>query len=536
MLRRAHWKYWMMMICMVFMTSLLWSEKESAMTIIATAHEGKKEVQDERVLTKELRLQQLQLEKLAEDIGLDDLDKDATLEEKLDLIVNDERLSQSITGISIHNASTGQQIYNHYAEILLRPASNMKIVTAVAALETLGPDYTYTTEVLTDGKHKDKTLTGDVYLKGAGDPTLLVEDFTQFAKDLKDEDIDHIKGKIVGDDLRYDDMYVAGDMPWADEQYYYGAPISALTVSPTDDYNTATVSIEAVPGKSIGESAEIVVFPNNDVMTIENHTKTVAHDKEQTITIDRVVGSNTIVIEGEIPEQSQGVKKWRTVANPTEYAVNLFTRALEEEGITISEEEDPIIAETPTDATVLVSKESKPLAELIIPFMKTSNNGFGELFVKEMGKVVGDEGSWSEGLDVVSEVASDYGVEEHTMLIRDGSGISDNTLISAEQFATILYEIQEADWYEDFELSLPVAGIDEKGVGGSLQDRMLDEATIGNVQAKTGGLTGVSSLSGYVTTADGEELIFSLIMNNFLEGSMHQFQDLIVTVLATSGP
>lgn len=486
----------------------------------------------EELLEKELRFKQLQLDKLYEAIGLDSLDSDASLEEKLQLILDDKRLDGFITGVSVRDASSGEELFEHFSQFLLRPASNMKLLTGAAALEVLGSDYTFTTEVLTDGKQDKDQLKGNLYLKGGGDPTLLKEDFIQFAKDLKDEGIKEITGNIIADDTRYDDVYLSRDITWTDEQYYYAAPVSALTVSPNDDYDTGTVLVEVKPGKSIGDEAEISLYPDNSVITVKNETTTVENGGIQSVHIDRRHDSNEVVLEGDIPVGSTGFREWRTVMDPTEYALNVFVHTLEEEGIRLSQEHKEKVEETPADVTSLTSKASIPLKEIMTTFMKLSNNSHGDLLVKELGKTIHDEGSFEKGLEVVASVLEDFGADTKMIQLRDGSGMSDNTLIRPTALSNILYAFQEADWYATFEESLPVAGVDDRLVGGTLRYRMVDGATNGNVKGKTGSLTGVSTLSGYVTTTDEVDLTFSILMNNYIFGSMTQIQDILLKVIA----
>src|SRR5699024_3161373 len=138
----------------------------------------------------------------------------------------------AITGVSIRSGETGELLYSHFGETRLRPASNMKILTSIAALETLGADHRFTTEVLVDGELDGNVLEGNVYIKGYGDPTLLPEDLDQFAKDLKAYGIQTITGNIFADDSWYDDVRLSQDLNWSDESNYTGTQVSALTLSP----------------------------------------------------------------------------------------------------------------------------------------------------------------------------------------------------------------------------------------------------------------------------------------------------------------
>ncbi len=456
----------------------------------------------------------------------------ATLDEKIDVILRDQRLNGSITGVSIRRADTAEVLYSQFGDIRLHPASNMKLLTTVAALETLGPEYQFITEVLTDGELRGNVLQGNVYLKGKGDPTLLKEDFDQFAKDLKAKGIHKIKGNLIGDDSWYDNVRLSQDLNWSDESVYTGNQISALTISPNEDYDSGTVIVEVNPGLKVGEGARVTLTPATDYVEIINKTVTVAKNEKKTISIEREHGTNNILVKGTIPLEGVRSRSWVAVWEPTGYVVDIFNKSLIENGVTFAGNPKMQVGVTPKGATVLTSKQSMKLKDLLIPFMKLSNNGLGEVLTKEMGKVVHGEGSWDKGLEVIKEVVTDLGMKGNTIMLRDGSGMSHKNYIPANDLSEMLFTAQQRSWFPIFENSLPVAGEPDRLVGGTIRNRMTSPSTKGNVKAKTGSLTGVSSLSGYVTSKDGERLIFSIMINNFLGASVTSIEDAIATVLA----
>src|SRR5699024_139101 len=136
------------------------------------------------------------------------------------------------------------------------------------------------------------------------------------------------------------------------------------------------------------------------------------------------------------------------------------------------------------------------------------------------------------GLDVMEETLKELGMESSTLQLRDGSGMSHKNMVTADELSNLLFQVQDKSWYPIYETALPVAGVDERLVGGSLRYRLLDPATKENVIAKTGSISGVSTLSGYVTSADGEDLIFSIMINSYLEGPVTPIEDAIAIILA----
>ncbi|TFJ91975.1 D-alanyl-D-alanine carboxypeptidase/D-alanyl-D-alanine endopeptidase [Lentibacillus salicampi] len=458
--------------------------------------------------------------------------EDKDLSDKLDAILSHSSLDGTSVSVSVRTSDDGELLYEHNGDLRLHPASNMKLLSGAAAMETLGGDYQLTTEVLTDGDVRGKVLHGDVYLKGKGDPTLMKEDLDQFAAELKGMGIKNIKGDLIGDDTWYDDVRLSLDLNWSDEPFYTGAQVSALTLSPNEDYDAGTVIVDAHPADETGEKADVTVTPANDYVTIVNNTETVKAGETKDISIEREHGSNDIVVEGTIPVDGARSRSWVSVWEPTGYAVDVFKKSLEEHGLKFIGNSSVDTGKAPEDATVMASRQSMPLEELYMPFMKLSNNGHAEMLTKEMGRVVHDKGSWDAGLDVTEAFITDMGLDTDTILLRDGSGMSHKNMIPANELSQFLTAIKDEDWFPAFENSLPVAGAPERLVGGTLRYRMTEEPAQGNVVAKTGSLTGVSTLSGYVTSRDGEKLVFSIMLNNYLGSSDTAIEDAIATALA----
>ncbi|WML44747.1 D-alanyl-D-alanine carboxypeptidase/D-alanyl-D-alanine-endopeptidase [Neobacillus sp. PS3-40] len=446
------------------------------------------------------------------------------------LLKNEPDLNGAIAGISIRSASGGQIIYSHFGDVRLRPASNMKLLTAAAALSVLGENHTFLTEVLTDGMKKKNTLKGNLYLKGMGDPTLLKKDFNMMAENLKNSGVKKINGDLVGDDYWYDNVRYSIDLPWSDESTYYGAQVSALTSSPNKDFDAGTVIIEVLPGKKIGDKAFAKIIPKSNYVKIVNKVRTVAPTEKKKVTFDREHGKNIITINGIIPVKAKKSREWISVWDPTRYAVVLFKQSLAKQDIKINGKIK--IGVTPKNAQVLTSNKSMPLSALLIPFMKLSNNGHAEILIKEIGKVSKGMGSWEKGLSVLKTELTKLGVNPKTIVIRDGSGISHVDLIPPNQISYLLYSIQKEKWFPFYLNSLPVGGKNEKMLGGSLRNRFKNSTVVGRVQAKTGTISTVSSLSGYVKTNSGQTLIFSILLNNLLDESKgKKIEDKIVGIL-----
>ena len=434
-------------------------------------------------------------------------------------------------GISVRDASDGKVIYMHNGDSRFRPASSMKLVTSAVALQLLGENYRFSTEIYTDSLKIGSTLMGNVYVRGKGDPTLREEDIKGLVQALKKKGIKKVKGDLIADDTWYDDNRLSVDMPWSDEQEYYGAQISGLTVSPNTDYDAGSLLLQVKPGKSIGESATITLIPQTDYVSIKNKTTVGKVDSKNTIKVARKHGSNRITITGNIPTNSKTTSKRISVWNPTYYTLHLFKKSFEEQGIKITGKYKS--GTVPAISRKLATDYSPDLGSILVPYMKLSNNTISEVLVKEIGRVKGKKGSWDQGISLIEEELANLGIDKDFILMRDGSGLSHVNMISANTLTNLLYNVQFKSWYDVYKKALPVAGQTDKNVGGTLRNRMKGTPAQGKVIAKTGTLATVSSLTGYVQGKHGNIYIFSVIINNAKEElQLKDIEDQLAIILA----
>jgi serine-type D-Ala-D-Ala carboxypeptidase/endopeptidase (penicillin-binding protein 4) len=448
--------------------------------------------------------------------GVADLAKD------LDQILTDSRLTVARAGVVVRSVADGTELYSTDAGKLMTPASNTKLFTSAAAAEVLGLDHRFTTTVLAAGRRSGQTLTGDLILRGTGDPTMLAADYDALAAGVAAKGVRKVSGGLVADDTWFDSVRLGQDWAWDDESAYYAAQISALTASPDRDYDAGSVIVSVAPGGAEGSPVKVSTTPETDYLKIVNRAVTGAATD---VLVERRHGTNTVVITGTVAAPYQ---EWVAVDDPTRYAASLFRKALTRHGVRVAGA-TTVGAGSP-GAQELAARRSMPLGELLVPFMKLSNNMHAEILTKSMGRKTAGQGTWSAGLKATSEFARAGGVE--ILSLRDGSGLSRRDGVTPTSIAKLLLSVRGKAWFPTWYDALPIAGAPDRLVGGTLRSRMAGTAATGNVHAKTGSLTGVSSLSGYVTSADGEPLVFSIMLNQYLSASPKDIEDKIAVRLA----
>ncbi len=178
---------------------------------------------------------------------------DPALTAAIDSLLADPRFTGSMVSVAVRDAETGEAIYERNVGQRLNPASNMKLFTSAAAMDALGPDYRFTTDLLSDGRVRGGKLRSDLYLRGGGDPVMLQEDYAALAAQLRAAGVKRLSGDLVADDSFFDDVPLGVAWSWDDEPYYYSAVTSALTVAPDTDYDSGTVIVETAPA-SVGKA------------------------------------------------------------------------------------------------------------------------------------------------------------------------------------------------------------------------------------------------------------------------------------------
>ena len=443
------------------------------------------------------------------------------LQRDIDAILAAPALEHSFWGVLIRSLAVREPsdgsdtLYSLNARKLFMPASNMKIVTLAATADRLGWNYEYDTRLVAAGPIEVGTLRGDLVVVGSGDPSIGGRDgpatrvFEAWADELEARGLRRIDGRVIGDDNAFEDETLGTGWTWDDLSEGYAAGAGAL------QFNENSVRATIAPGLAAGDAAIVSVEPVGSGLMIRNELQTVASGARASIDARRLAGSTEVTLRGSVPLGSAPTAHTLSVDNPTLFFVTVLRNTLIARGITVAGAAVDIddISDPPARgaATVLLSHRSPPLSTLATTLMKVSQNLYAETFLKTIGAAGGGVGTAADGRATVRAALLPWGIEEGGLIQRDGSGLSRYNYVTPQTLVTILIHVdRDARLRDAFESALPIAGRD-----GTLARRMAGTPAEGNARAKTGSIANARALSGYVRTADGESLVFSIMGNNF---------------------
>ena len=437
------------------------------------------------------------------------------LQSDLDRIFDIPLLGHALVGVEVRSLATGERLYTRNAARFVMPASNMKILTMSASAERLGWDYRFETTLVSDATVEDGILRGDLVVVGSGDPSINSRDdraravFDEWAAQLSAAGIRAVDGRLIGDDDAFDDEGLGPGWSWDYLAYGYAAPIGAL------QFNEDLVQVTLKPGSVPGAPAAVEIAPAESGLTLVNHVVTGEPNTSASIDLYRLPGRAELEVAGTIAAGAEPITRAAAVDNPTVFFVQALKAALIARGIDVRGEAvdiDDLGEGRPAAAgrRVLATSLSPPLAAIGTTLMKVSQNLYAETLLKTLGR--GDRpGSTDRGRETVREVLTSWGVQPDGYIQSDGSGLSRYNYVTADAIVTILTHLYSDPRHrEAFAAALPIAGRD-----GTIAGRLKGTRAEANVRAKTGSIANVRALSGYLTTRDGEPLVFSIIANHF---------------------
>lgn len=446
---------------------------------------------------------------------------------RIETLIKESAFKHARWGVFVQSLRDGRVVYRRNETQLFVPASNMKAYTTAVALDLLGADFRWRTSVYVSAQpNANGEINGDIILYGRGAPDLRAQSskpdagtLDRLADELYRRGVRRVRGKIIGDESYLRGEVLGDGWLWNDIAWYYGAEPSALSV------NNNEVRVSIAPGKEIGSPAEVKILPETDQIKIVNDTTTAARDTPPAVGVTRVLSENVVRVWGEYPVTGREYSARVSVHEPARWATALFREALRRRGIAVDGE--TIVRDARSreqfdtnSATEIASIESQPLGAIIRETNKESNNLFAELLLRTVGKQRGEQlapetnktrarlrGDDEAGLSVMLRWLNGVGLDTTSFALHDGSGLSRLDLVTAQTTAQLFAYMAHTNGAGVYYDSLPISGKDGT-LGGRLQKAR------DRVHAKTGSLSYVSSISGYVQTADDETFVFSIFCND----------------------
>ncbi|MGE0145034.1 MAG: D-alanyl-D-alanine carboxypeptidase/D-alanyl-D-alanine-endopeptidase [Planctomycetota bacterium] len=434
----------------------------------------------------------------------------------LSALLAEPALDGARIGVIVRDLRDDRVVAEHDSNYGFMTASNMKLVSIAVALESLGADFRFATTLVTAAQIHDGVLDGDLVLVGSGDPTfggrqekgdgLAV--FDRMIAELKStHGLRRINGHVVGDDDVQPDEVMGEGWAWNYQGDSYAAQVGGLCFAE----NCATLAIE--PGE-VGSPASVRVLPTTSLLTLQGRVETAEREQQRTAWATRERGRNVVRLGGAIPAGARPFRTSVSVENPTLHAATalrdrLIASGIEVGGAAIDRDDLPTITERYGDDRVLAVHESEPLDEILVTLGKVSQNLYAEQVLRA---AAGGNRGMTAAAGHAKRVLEEFGVDTKGMRIADGSGLSRLDLVKPAQLEDLVRAMWRSPGREDFLRTLPVGGVD-----GTLASRFRDPALRGRVVAKTGNISGVTALSGYILSANPEEppLTFSILINNF---------------------
>jgi serine-type D-Ala-D-Ala carboxypeptidase/endopeptidase (penicillin-binding protein 4) len=464
------------------------------------------------------------------------------LRHDLDAIFNAAIMDHGQWAVVVRELGNGLRLYDRNSGKLMVPASNMKIVTLAAAAKSMGWETRFATMLETSASVEGGVLRGDLYVRGGGDPTINTRNgrgaavFAEWTSALSAAGIRKIDGRIIGDDNLFDDEGLGAGWAWDYLQYGYAAPVGAL------QYNEDVADLVVTPGPAAGAAALVTLSPGSG-LTLSNKTTTAAAGTPETIDYRRLLDRPVLEVFGVVPlptaanpagTETRVPGRQVAVVNPTVYFVQSLKNALVARGIEVTGDAvdlDDLSALPPAiDRRTIIRSESPPLREIASVMMKVSQNLYADTLLKALGAAVGGTGTVAAGRDAVLAALRDWKIDERSLVMADGSGLSRYDYVTAD-FITSLLERMYADprHRDPFMATFAVAGKE-----GTVATRLRKTRAEGNARVKTGSISNMRALSGYVQTRDGETLAFSIIANDFVipAATVNWITDLAVETLA----
>ncbi len=425
------------------------------------------------------------------------------LQNDLDRILRRGSLVGGELGAVVLRPGDPRFLYQKDARRPMAPASNMKLLTSLAALSLLGPGRQLDTELLAaDAPGPGGLIPGPLWVRGAGDPALVGEAWWLMARELRLAGVREIRGGLVADTSLFGGPARPPGWPATNCDRPYCAPFDALMA------NFSSVEIRVAPGSRSGEPVRVGLFPLDCGLQVDSQAHTTTGGSRANLQVSLVEGGETgrVVVRGTLGRAHEEVRTYRQVPQAALYALGCLRDALQREGVSVAGKLRGGMV--PGDARILARHRSRPLHALVADMNRYSNNVMAESLIKLLSAGDGTPGTTKAGLQRLLEHLGERGVDTTGWSLADGSGLSRTGRVTALGIAGVLRSaLDDPSLAPEMIASLAVGG----GVG-TLSDRLLTSGR--RVRAKTGTISGAVSLAGYVyPEGPGLPLVFAFLIN-----------------------
>ena len=446
-------------------------------------------------------------------------------------------------GLLVVDVTAGDTLLSHDADRMFMPASNQKLLTAAVAMQQLGPDYRWRTPVMLRGRQRGDTWYGDLLVAGSGDPTFSDAMRGGVAASAFDTVIVALNARgikrIVGDVLAFGDAFTGPTtgFGWQADDFdaSYSAAVDELM------FNEGELTVRVYGGAKLGAPVRVVRMPTSTYpplsVKVETRTPPTRADRVEAaydsvggvlqLTGSVAVGdSASVTVAYRHPGDAfRAALRERMIAGGVR-VVAVPARKLSRRG---QAKADSVKLTAPSDTLIVLV--SPPLRDVLPKMQKPSQNQIAELLFRTSGRFASGDGSADSARAVGVRTLAGFGVDAGEIAYRDGSGLSRHDYLTPRAIVKVLDAMRRSAWFDVYRDALPLAGVD-----GTIANRMKGTAAAGNAHAKTGTVDKARALSGYVTTADGHLVLFSMLCNNYTVANreIERVQDLLVATIAAS--
>ena len=419
-----------------------------------------------------------------------------------DKMISGDDLKHATVGLLVVDLKSGKAVFEHNSQTGLAPASTQKVITATTAYQLLGKDFKYETTVGYSGKISDGVLDGDIIIRGSGDPTLGSWRYTaakegkviaDIVKALSQQGIHEISGHVLVDESIFDGSVIPDGWIWQDIGNYYGAGARSL------NWRENQFDLYLKSGSGVGSNVAITgtkpAFVQGLRLISELNAGPAGSGDNAYIYLPMF--ENTGYVRGTIPVNQNNFSISGTMPHPgAQLAITLEAVLKKKTASEVAMENATGPSsipnannQLPLDVKTIYTIYSPTLDSICYWFLQKSINLYGEALLKKLGKKFGKEGSTAEGVKVIQNFWKQRGIGEYALNIIDGSGLSPQNRITADDLVKVMQFAKKQSWFKDFYEDLPVYN---------------------GIKMKSGSINGVLSYTGFVN-----DYVFAFIINNY---------------------